>query len=612
LSSRQNLLTCWLQIGLDSQGQALSEPIEINRRLVAVFAADVEGYGRLMGADEVGTLKALTEHRAILDKAIADHKGRIANTAGDSVLAEFGSAVDAVQCAVEAQAALAEANSGFAPNKCIRFRIGIHVGDVMVRAGDLFGDGVNIAARLQTLAQPGGVCVSGTAHEHVRKVLPIAFTDLGIQQVKNIEEPVRAFAVGANNQSPVLTASVLDANKPLSLPDKPSIAVLPFDNLSGDPEQSYFADGMVEDIITALSRFKSLFVIARNSSFTFKGRAVDIKEVGRTLGVRYVLEGSVRKASGKVRITGQLIDAITGAHIWADRFERDLTDIFALQDEVTLAVVSTIQPKLLQTEIALAGRRRPENLTAYDFYLRAREQALHATREGIAEAIRLAHRALELDPRFGMAAALAAVSHNRNVIWGWGADLEFDRKEAVRLLRLALSVADDDPEALAWVCITSAYQIGDSEAEIELANRAVALNPNSYYAWHARAWVYKIAGQPEEALRSFERSIRVSPVDPLLHVAFAGMGYALIELGRFDEAVAAGKKAQRLSPSYLTVYRCLASAFAHLGHDAEARAAATRMLELDPTFTISAFIARGGQQNARRLIEGFQKAGLPE
>jgi adenylate cyclase len=281
-----------------------------------------------------------------------------------------------------------------------------------------------------------------------------------------------------------------NASIPLALPDKPSIAVLPFQNMSGDPEQEYFADGIVEDIITALSRFKSLFVIARNSSFTFKGRAVDIKEVGRRLGVRYVLEGSVRKASGKVRITGQLIDAVTGAHIWADRFERDLTDVFALQDEVTIAVVSAIQPKMLQTEIEMATRRRPENLTAYDFYLRATQQYYLTTGEGLAEAIRLFHRALELDPRFGAVAALGGLCHLQNVVLGYANDPQFDRKEAVRLARLALSIDDSDPETLARASVISAFIVGDSEAEIEMADRAVALNPNSWGTWQCRGHVY--------------------------------------------------------------------------------------------------------------------------
>jgi adenylate cyclase len=589
----------------------MSDLTKVSRRLVAVFAADVEGYSRLMGTDEVGTLKGLTERRAILDRFIGEHRGRIANTAGDSILAEFASAVDAVQCAVDAQAALTEMNSSLPADRHINFRIGIHVGDVMVRAGDLFGDGVNIAARLQALAQPGGVCVSGTTYEQVRKVLPVAFTDMGLQQAKNIEDPIRAYAARELAEAVRGAAVAEDSLRPLPLPDKPSIAVLPFENMSGDPEQEYFADGMVEEITTALSRFKSLFVIARNSSFTFKGKAVDVKEIGRRLGVRYVLEGAVRKASGKVRITGQLVDAVTGAHIWADRFERDLTDVFALQDEVTVAVVSAIQPKLLQTEIALAARRRPENLTAYDYYLRALPQYYLATREGVAEAIRLAHRALELDPRFGYVAALAGACHGLNVLQGYAADPQFERKEAVRLSRLALSIDDDDAETLARAANTLAFMIGDSESEIEMADRAVALNPNSFNAWNCRGWIYRIAGLPEEAVQSFERAIRMSPVDPRLYNTLTGMGYAFIELRRFDEAIAAGKKAQRQNPSY-SPDRCLASAFAHLGRDAEAREAAARVLETDPTFTISAWIARGGQSNAKLLIGGLRKAGLPE
>jgi adenylate cyclase len=591
----------------------MSDPTSVSRRLVAVFAADVEGYSRLMGADEVGTLKGLTERRAVLDRLIGEHRGRIANTAGDSVLAEFGSAVDAVQCAVEAQAALAEANTGVPPDKRINFRIGVHIGDVMVRAGDLFGDGVNIAARLQTLADPGAVCISGATYDQVRKVLPMTFVDLGVQQVKNIQEPIRAYKVGTPSETrEAAPARVAEADSPPSIPDRPSIAVLPFQNLSGDPEQEYFADGMVEEIITALSRFKSLFVIARNSSFTFKGKAVDIKEVGRRLGVRYVLEGSVRKASGKVRITGQLIDAVTGTHIWADRFERDLTDVFALQDEVTVAVVSAVQPKLLQTEIAMATRRRPENLTSYDFFLRAMQQYYPFTREALAEAIRLAHRALELDPRFGLVAALAGTCHMVNVVLGYAVDPQFERKEAVRLCRLALSMDDGDPETLAFAAITLAYTVGDCERAIEMADRAVALNPNLFTAWQVRGQIYRIAGLPEEALRSFERAIRMSPVDPRLHITFVGMGYAFIELRRFDEAIVAGKKAQRQNPSYSAAYRCLASAFAHLGRDAEAREAAAGILETDPTFTISSGIARGALSNAKLLIEGLRKAGLPE
>jgi adenylate cyclase len=306
------------------------------------------------------------------------------------------------------------------------------------------------------------------------------------------------------------------------------------------------------------------------------------------------------------------VEGYTGAHIWADRFERDLTDVFALQDEVTAAVVSAIQPKLLQTEIALATRRRLENLTAYDFYLRALPQFYLATREGVVETIRLTRRALQLDPRFALVAALAGACHMQRVLWNYAIDPQFDRKEAIRLSRLALSVDNSDPETLGWASIISAYMVGDSESSIEMADRAVALNPNSYRAWLARGWVYRVAGLPEEAIRCFERAIRTSPVDPLLHAPFAGMGVAFIELGRFDEAIVAGKKAQRQNPSHSPAYRCLSSAFAHLGRDAEAREATARVLETDPAFTISTRIARGGQSNSKLLIEGLRKAGLPE
>ncbi|WP_247802709.1 winged helix-turn-helix domain-containing tetratricopeptide repeat protein [Bradyrhizobium sp. 191] len=399
----------------------------------------------------------------------------------------------------------------------------------------------------------------------------------------------------------------------LPLPDKPSIAVLPFENMSGDPEQEYFADGMVDEIITALSRFKWLFVIARNSSFTFKGKAVEIREVGCKLGVRYVLQGAVRKASGKVRITGQLIEAATGALIWADRFERDLSDVFALQDAVTAAILAAIQPKLFQSEIARATRRRAEDLTAYDLYLRAIQQAVRSTRESLAEALRLVLRALELDPRFAAAAALAADCHMENALRSYAVDQQFERNEALRLIHLALNLDYDDAGTVATAALISSLTVGDDDAEIEMADRAVALNPSSYYSWNRRGWVYKIAGLPEEAIRSFECAARISPLDSQRFTTLTGMGFALIELRRFDEAIVAGKKALRQNPSYPGSYRCLASAFAHLGQEAESRMAAAGMLEIDPAFTISAWIARSRLSiNAKLMIEGFRKARLPE
>jgi adenylate cyclase len=577
----------------------------LQRRLAAILAADVVGYAALMQRAEEATYAEFERlKREAIEPALSRHEGRLIKTTGDGALVEFASPLAAMRCAVEIQDHLA---SGGSP---LRLRVGLNLGDVIVgQDGELYGDGINIAVRLEGIADPGGILISEKVYSEVEGKLDVSFEDRGEQHLKNIAKPVHGYAVCAGARS-TLTERLSTAP---SLPDKPSIAVLPFQNMSGDPEQEYFADGMVEEIITALSRFKSLFVIARNSSFSYKGKSPDIRHVGRDLGVRHVLEGSVRKASGKVRITGQLIDAVTGAHLWADRFERDLTDVFALQDEVTIAVVSAIQPKLLQTEMEMATRRRSENPSAYDFYLRALQQACLTTREGLAEAVRLAHRAFELDPQFGPVAALAGCSHALNVVFGYAIDPQFERKEAVRLLHLALSLNDDDPDTLAWAAAISVFMVGDRESEIELVDRAVALNPNSYNAWMSRGYVYRTAGLLEEAVQSFERAIRVSPVDPRLHLTFTALGIAFIELRRFDEAVAAGKKALRLNPSFRTAYRCLASALGHLGRDAEAHEAAARLLEDDPAFTISRSIARGGQTaNLKLLIEGLRKAGLPE
>ena len=585
----------------------------VERRLAAILAADVAGSCRLIGIDEEGTLARLKAlRRTLFDPKIAEHHGRVVKNTGDGAIAEFASVVDAVRCADEIQRGMAEQNIDVPQDKRIELRIGIHVGDIIIEENDIFGDGVNIAVRLEGIAEPGGISISDDARRQIRGKVDVTFEDLGSQSLKNIAEPMRVWRVPYGRAVPAVPTRLRVDDAALTLPDKPSIAVLPFTNLSSDPEQEYFADGMVDDIITALSRFKSLFVIARNSSFTFKGRAVDIKEVGRRLGVRYVLEGSVRKASGKVRITGQLIDAVTGAHIWADRFERDLTDIFALQDEVTLAVVSAIEPKMLQTEIAMATRRRPENLTAYDFYLRAMPQYYLTTREGVAEAIRLAHRALELDPRFGSVAALAGVCHMLNVVLGYSNDPQFDRKEAVRLVRLALSIDDGDPDTLARASVISAFMVGDSEAEIEMADRAVALNPNSWITWNCRGHVYRIAGLPEEAIRSFERAVRMSPVDPRLHMTLTGIGMALIELRRFDEAIVVGKKALRQNPPMWQ----LTAASRPLSpiSDVTLRRTTRRRVCLRsiPPLQYRRYIARGGLSNAKLLIEGLRKAGLPE
>ena len=573
----------------------------VQRRLAAILAADVVGYSALMQRAEEATYAEFERlMRELIEPSLSRHEGRLIKTTGDGAHVEFASPLAAVRCAVEIQDHLASGSSPF------RLRVGLNLGDVIVgQDGELYGDGINIAVRLEGIADPGGILISEKVYNEVEGKLGVGFEDRGEQQLKNISKPVRTYSVRLG--APSALTEGLSAAPPL--PDKPSIAVLPFENMSGDPEQEYFADGMVEEIITALSRFNWLFVIARNSSFTFKGKAVDVKEVGRRLGVRYVLEGSVRKSAGKVRIAGQLIDAVTGAHIWADRFERDLTDVFALQDELTVAVVSAIQPKLLQTEIEMATRRPPENLTAYDLNLRALQNSYLRTRDGYAEMIRLAHRALDLDPRSISAAVVAANGHFNNEGLRFSTDPQFDSSEAIRLFRLALSLDENDERALSIAGLVTAVLIGDHETAIDFVDRAVATNPNYHIAWNYRAWVYNVAGQYEEAIRSFERGIRASPLNPTLHNYLAGIGLALIELRRFDEAVAFFKKALRQNSSDGIAFRGLASALAHLGRDAEAREALARLLEVNPAFTISGRPSRAAQ-SYKLVIEGLLKAGM--
>jgi TolB-like protein len=450
----------------------------VERRLTAILAADVVGYSRLMGADEEGTLERLKAlRRELVDPKIAEHHGRIVKITGDGMLVEFASVVDAVRCAVEVQQVMSERNTGIAAHDRIELRIGINLGDVIVEGDDLYGDGVNIAARIEALADPGGVFVSNTVYEHVRDRLPFAFEDLGEQQVKNIARPVRVYRVRE-------TASAKSASVPaLALPDKPSIAVLPFANMSGDPDQEYFADGMVEEIITALSRIRWLFVIAHNSSFTYKGQAIDVKRVGRELGVRYVLEGSVRKAGGRVRITAQLIEAETGAHLWADRFDGSLEDVFELQDKVASSVAGVIEPALQAAETARSADRPTNDLTAYDLYLRGYATAMSSAAR-FPEALRLMEQAIERDPRYAPALAWAAVCYMRSCQDGRSADRETDSRKGIDFARRALDVAGDDPAILANACYTLAYFGEDIGSMTALVDRALMLNPSFARGWY--------------------------------------------------------------------------------------------------------------------------------
>jgi adenylate cyclase len=475
------------------------------RKLAAILAADVVGYSRLMGEDEEGTLQALRAHRAAADPLVAQHGGRIVKTTGDGVLVEFGSVVGAVQCAVGLQQLMAERNAGNSEERRMDLRMGVHLGDVLVEGEDIIGDGVNIAARLEGIAEPGGICISEDAFRQVRGKVDADFIDIGEQQLKNITRPVRVYRIRITLTLPTPSArapslsrnagegeprrashAVGEGERALPLPDKPSLAVLPFQNLSGDPEQEYFADGMVEEITTAISRLPWLFVIARNSSFTYKGRAVDVKQVARELGVRYVLEGSVRKAGNRVRITGQLIDTTTGAHIWADRFDGALNDIFELQDQVASNVAGAIEPKLRQSEIGRASRKPAANLTAYDLYLRALAQSYRYTEEGLAEAVGLARQALAIDPSYAPAAALAGWCRARQRIQGWGALSAHDVAEACRLTRQALEAERDDAETISQAAWTLFFLTGEAAKAAAALDRVLALNPNAAHAWTAR------------------------------------------------------------------------------------------------------------------------------
>jgi TolB-like protein/class 3 adenylate cyclase len=556
------------------------------RRLAAILAADVVGYSRLMGADEEGTLERLKALRhELLDPNIAEHHGRIVKTTGDGLLVEFASVVDAVRCAVEVQQAMPERNTDVAADSRIELRIGINLGDVIVEGDDLYGDGVNIAARIEALADPGGVFVSNTVHDHVRDRLPFVFEDLGEQQVKNIARPVRVYRVRAESPHPSppppagegsARSVPLGATEPaLPLPDKPSIAVLHFANMSGDPEQEYFADGMVEEIITALSQIRWLFVIARNSTFTYKGRAVDVKEVGRELGVRYVLEGSVRKAGTQVRITGQLIDALTGTHLWAGRFDGSLEDIFELQDKVASSVAGVIEPALQAAETARSAARPTANLTAYDLYLRAYAM-FHSSARQIPEALRLMEQAIARDPRYGPALAWAAVCSVRLVNDGRSEDREADRLKGIDFARRALEVAGDDPGVLANSALALAYFGEDIGAMMALVDRALALNPSYARGWHISGALRLYAGQPDIAIERVEAALRLSP-RARVGVSLQIIGGAHFVSRRFDEAVPKLLLAIQEDPSFPDPYRVLAACYAHMGRLDDAREVVARL-----------------------------------
>jgi len=583
------------------------DPIE--RRLAAILAADVAGYSRLTGLDEEGTHARLQDHlRSLVDPKIAEHRGRVVKNTGDGLLAEFGSVVDAVRCALDVQRGMAQRNKDVPQERRIEFRIGINVGDVMIDRGDVFGDSVNVAARLEGLAEPGGICVSRRVLEDVQRKLEIAFEDAGEQQLKNIEGSVRVYRLR-------LGGAAATRRPALPLPDKPSIAVLPFQNMSGDPEQEYFADGIVEDLIMALSRFRWLFVIARNSSFTYKGRAVDVKRVGRELGVRYVLEGSVRKAGNLIRIAGQLIDASTGAHLWADRFDGELKDIFHLQDQVTARVVTVIAPKLVGAEIERAQRKPTDRLDAYDYYLRGEASSRPWTREANSEALRLYCKAIELDPDFASAYGRAAFCYVQRKARGWMINRDQEIAEGARLAKLAVRLARDDAVALCWGGYALAYLVHDLESGATFLNRALTLNPNDDAAWALSGWVKAWLGEPEAAIQQLAHAMRLSPLDPLTFVMQAAIGFAHFLAGRYDEGSSWAERALRERPDFLLALVPAAVNNALAGYLSAAQRATTALRRLNPSLRISNIgdlIPLRRPEDLARLAEGLRKAGLPE
>jgi TolB-like protein/class 3 adenylate cyclase len=619
------------------------------RRLAAILAADVVGYSRLMGADEEGTLVALKSLRSELaDPKINDYRGRIVKTTGDGLLVEFASAVDAVNCAVDVQRKVAERNSCELCGVHMEFRIGINVGDIIVDDdNDIFGDGVNVAARLEALAEPGGICVSRFVRDQLQGKGDFRFEDHGSHWLKNITHPVHLYRIPPNVRAESSTTGVCGAEPestlslpipgrgytfvaPVSrehahadnaladgaaLPDKPSLVVLPFQNLSGDLEQEYFVDGMVEEITTAIAQLPWLFVIARNSAFTYKGKPVDVKQVAQELGVRYVLEGSVRKAGNRVRITGQLIDTTTGAHIWADRFDGALNDIFELQDQVASNVAGAIEPKLRQSEIERAGRKPTANLTAYDLYLRALASSYRYTDEGFAAAVVLARQALAIDPSYAPAAALVAWCRGLQRVQGWGALSDEDIGEACRLARQALEAERDDAEAIWQAALTLFIFAGEVKMAAAAIDRALALNPNAARAWWARGNIHATRNQPEAAIEATERAHRLSPFDPFRPRYALNIAVAHLAARRFEQAIERADRALHEQPRLVGAMRVKVAALAHLGHLDGARAELGRVLAIDPKLTVAGFRSYA-HYHAPEVLElfvtGLRLAGLPE
>jgi adenylate cyclase len=590
------------------------EPVE--RRLAAVLAADVAGYSRLMGRDEERTLANLKSSRkALFDPAIAAHRGRIVKTTGDGMLVEFASAVDAARCAVEVQRSMAAQNADVPQDLRIEFRIGIHVGDIIIDDNDIFGDGVNIAARLEGIAEPGGICISDDAHRQIRGKIDIAFDDIGEQTLKNIVEPMRAWHIRlAGEAAPAIRSSPPPIRvQDLALPDKPSIVVLPFDNMSAEAGQDYLADGIVEAITAALSCIRSFFVIARSSAFTYKGRATNARDIGKELGVAYLLEGSVQKAGNRLRIIVQLIETEGGAHVWSSRFDGAIEDFFDLEDRITEQVAGALQPSIRIAEIERSRRKRPQDLGSYDFTMRAMPHVWALEKDESVKALELLEKALAIDPQYPLALSLAGWCHAQRSVYNWADDIAGSQAMARTLAERAAAMSGDDPIILAVLGAVHTFVHNHGTARV-LLERAVTLDPNAAWAWSRLGWLENYADQPQKAIRNFERALRLSPIDPMNFNNYVGIGSAHEIAQEYNEAAALYRRALEERPNASWIYRNLAAALSGAGRVEEAKQAFADLMRSYPDLTISKFKQAMvfSAPVLDRMAENLRKLGLPE
>ncbi len=562
----------------------------VERRLAAILAADVAGYSRLMGTDEEGVLARLkTVRKSLIDPVISAHRGRIVKTTGDGMLIEFASAVDAARCAIEMQRGLPELNTAVPEGSRLEYRIGIHVGDIIVDENDIFGDGVNIAARLEGIAEPGGICLSDDAQRQIRGKTEIAFDDMGVHRLKNIAEPMRVWRVKPSRDASVPRTSAAVARfQDLALPDKPSVVVLPFDNMSSEEGQDYLADGIVEAITAALSCIRSFFVIARSSAFTYKGRAIDAREIGKELGVAYLLEGSVQKIGNRLRIIVQLIETEAGAHVWSSRYDGTVDDFFDLQDRITQQVAGALQPSIRLAEIERSRRRRPQDLSSYDYTIRAMPHAWVLEKEESVKALELLEKALAIDSEYPLALALAGWCHAQRSVYNWADDIAESQQKARALAERAANLSGDDPLVLTVLGAVNTFVRNYGTARV-LLERALALDPNCAWAWSWLGWIENYSERPQNALRHFEQALRLSPMDPMNFNNYAGIGSSHEVAQKYDEAVEFYRRALQERPHATWIYRNLASALVGAGKIEEAKGAFEEMMRSYPGLTASKF-----------------------